>query len=195
MNMKLIPWWLLAAYIVIGSLISPTNGANLEWAESGYQSDDGWWSFTLLNVPSRDHSRYNVTMYQLLPSGDWEEIRSDTENCIAENTVGSLVPTTMDIPFWMSERDFKHHTKIVKVLVKYPDGEVLESNTVDLEQLHAINDNVLIAEIVGAIVGGVCFIAVVVGCILCKRKRQRLVPYQQPVAVAVPQTTPQVLYV
>ena len=50
--------------------------------------------------------------------------------------------------------------------------------------------------IVASVIGAVCLIAVVVGCMLCKMRRQ-LVPLQQPVAVMgqthVYQTQPQVV--
>lgn len=193
MNMKLIPQWLLVVCIVIGSLVAPTEGANLEWDDS-VEVDDGKWKFKLLNVPSRGHPWWGARLSQLLPNGDWEEIESSYKDSV--KMFGSPVPKTVNIPFAIKEGKFKGDNKIVKAEVAYSDGEVLESDSVDLDAL--LED--IIAETVGGVVGGLVFLILVIGCILCVRRRRRLVliqqpVMQQPVAVVVPQTVPQVMYV
>ena len=139
MNMKLIHRWLLAVCIVIECLIAPTKGADLEWKEFCEINNSTYgmqWEFTLLNVPSRGHPGYAFKLYQQLPSGDWHRIPA---LWTSQTIFGSSVPTTVDIPFAITEHFFKkdpHNTHIVKALVYYPDGKVLERRTVNLNALH-----------------------------------------------------------
>ena len=139
MNMKLIHRWLLALCFVIGSLISPTKGADLNWKEFCEINNSTYgmqWEFTLLDVPSRGHPGYAFKLYQQLPSGDWHRIPA---LWTSQTIFGSSVPTTVDIPFAITEHFFKkdpHNTHIVKAVVYYPDGKVLESRTVNLNALH-----------------------------------------------------------
>ena len=165
----------------------------MEWDDS-IEVDGGKWKFKLLNVPSRGHPYWGAKLSQLLPSGDWEEIKSSYKD--STKLFGSPVPKTVNIPFAIKEGKFKGDNKIVKAEVVYPDGETLESDSVDLDAL--LEDT--IAETVGGVVGGLVFLILVIGCICCIRRRRRLVliqqpVLQQPVAVVVPQTVPQVMYV
>ena len=82
----------------------------------------------------------------------------------------------------------------MKVKVVYPSGSGIpdvESEILDLDGY------ALKIVIVACVVGGVCLIVLVVGCVLCKRRRRRRFPLQQPVAAIgqgqVYQTQPQVV--
>ena len=120
MNMKLIHRWLLAVCIVIECLIAPTKGADLEWKEFCEINNSTYgmqWEFTLLDVPSRGHPGYAFKLYQQLPSGDWHRIPA---LWTSQTIFGSSVPTTVDIPFAITEHFFKkdpHNTHIVKATV------------------------------------------------------------------------------
>ena len=175
MNMKSIPSWLLVFCIVIGQLLLTTEGADLQW-ENSVSIINGNWQFKLLNVPSRGFTRWDVTLYQQLPGGNLDEIKTWKSEDVY--VISKQVPTKMDIPFLIGGSAFKGDTKIVKATVRYPDGEALESTTFDINQFVG-----MVVLIVGLVIGGVCLIAVVVGCILCNKRRRRRVPFQQPAAV------------
>ena len=138
-------------------------------------------------MPFRGHTKYSVTLYEKLEGDKWLKLQECAEfnNPSEENTV------TLTFPGSKLQRD----SKIVMAEVTYPNGIMLESKTVDLQQL--IEKSSIVGLIVGCVVGGVCLIALVVGCIWYKKRRRRRVPLQQsavnPVIVSkqVQQAVPQ----
>lgn len=166
--MKSIPLLLLVVCIVIGQLSLTTEGADLHW-ENSVSIVNGHWQFQLLDVPCRNQRKYQSKLYQELPGGELFEI---------DTTTYRNVPWKQNILFTIPDSYFAHGPKIVKAKVIYPNGDVLESDTFNLDLLFQT-----VGWIVGCVVGGVCLIVVVVGCILCHKRRRRRVPFQQPVAV------------
>ena len=184
MNMKCNHSWLLVACILIGQMLLPTQGSKLQWANS-IGVTDGEWHFTLLDVPSNGHTRWDVTLYHKEPSGQFVPVKTGSSEEILE---GKPMREKVDVLFKVN---FNGASKIVKAKVVYPNADELESEIFDLDNY------VMTIVVVVCVVGGVCLIAAVVGCVLCKRRRRRRVPFQQPVAAIgqgqVYQTQPQVV--
>lgn len=180
--MKSIPSWLLILCIVIGQLSSPTQGADMKWDKSVKFSNDAW-HFKLLNVPSRGKRSLIIKLYQEVNGTNFVHLPLNPEEY-------KNPPKKRDHQYVIPHDYFKPGPKIVQAKVFYPDSHISDSNTVNLEKL--LEDN---GAIVGGTVGGVCFVILVVLGAMCQKRRRRRVRHQQPAAVVVPQTAPQVMYV
>ena len=158
-------------------LKKPTKGADsvgtLEWVNSLKVGVNDNWEIQLRDVPSRGHNSYSVTLYQQLEGDKWVKLQA----CTGFNKPSTWDTITLVIP----GSKFQGDTKIIMAEVTYPDDVMLESKTFNLQQL--VKTANVVGLIVGCVVGGVCLIALVVGCIWCKKQRQRRVPLQQPVMV------------
>ena len=145
----------------------------LEWGDSVEVVNDNW-KFNLLDVPSRGSAWYSVTLYQKLEADKWLEVHKwPTFRNLPEKT---------NIPFTISGSAFRGDSKIIMVEVRYPDKIILESKIIELKEPNSskkLETASMIGVILGCVVGGVCLIAVVVGCILWNKRRRRRVPLQQ----------------
>ena len=150
----------------------------LEWMNSLKVDLNDNWEIQLRDVPSFGHDSYSVTLYQKLEGDKWVKLQECTEfnHPPDKNTVTLSIPGSK----------FQGDSKIVMADVTYPDNSMLESKIIELKEstgepnkkLKAVS---MIGVIVGCVVGGVCLVVLVVGCILCQKRTRRRVPLQQPV--------------
>ena len=137
----------------------------LEWGDSMEVVNDKW-KFNLLDVPSRNSAWYSVTLYQKLEEDQWLKVHKwPTFRNLPEKT---------NIPFTISGSAFQGDSKIIMAEVMYPDKVILESKIIELK-----GPDSMIGVILGCVAGGVCLIAVVVGCILWNNRRRRRDSLQQ----------------
>ena len=150
---------------------------DLEWENSLSVDLNDNWEIQLKDVPSRDHRRYWVTLYQKLEGDNWMKLQEcgEFKHPPKKNTITLTVPGSK----------FLGDSKIVMAEVTYPDDSKLESKNLDLQQLFERETATMVPVglIVGCVVGGVCLIAFVVGCILYQKRRRPRVPLEQPVRV------------
>ena len=150
----------------------------LEWMNSLKVDLNDNWEIQLRDVPSFGHDRYSVTLYQQLEGDKWKKL----QECTEFNHPSKLDTVTLTIPGSKFQGDFK----IIMAEVTYPDNVMLESKIIELkgpagEPNKQLETASMIGVIVGFVVGGVCLIVLVVGCILCQKRRRRRVHLQQPV--------------
>ena len=149
------------------------SAGTLEWKNSLKVDLNGDWEIHLKDVPLGGHTKYSVTLYQQLEGDQWMKLQEGAEfnNPPEKNTIKLTFP----------ESKLQGDSKIVMAEVTYPDNSIVDSKTFNLQQL--IETASIVGLIVGCVVGGVCLIALVVGCIWYKKRRQRRVPLQQPAPV------------
>ena len=155
------------------------SAGTLEWENSLKVDVNGDWEIKLKGVPSFGHTKYSVTLYQQLEGDKWMKLQESAEfNHPYEKQ------TITGITFTIPGSKFQGDSKIVMAEVLYPNGGdsvMLESKTFNLQQL--VETASIVGLIVGCVVGGVCLISLVVGCIWYKRRRQRRVILKRPVPV------------